>query len=145
MALDHNAIIKTVRSAVETYQDGGGMALPAADEVAWLNLRFDPPNDDSLWMSEHFTVINERRSSTGLLEFTGIIEYRLSVRAGRGTAFVNDAAAVLKGLYEPGTKLTVDSVSVEIYRAEQLAGRQLEEWYQVPVRLFLRSFANTTN
>jgi len=145
MPLDHNAILKSVRSGFKTYLDGGGTALPNEDATAWLNHRFDPPNNNSLWMSEHFTVISERRSANALLEFDGIVEYRLSVRSGRGTALVHAAAVVMKGLYEAGTTLTVDGVSVLIYRAEQLAGRQLEEWYKVPVRLFVRSFATTTN
>ncbi len=114
------------------------VGLPSANLLSWENRGFDPPSSTEVvpWLREEAVVIlNERRSTTGFIETTGVIIFWVMAPKGKGTEAAETLASSIASAFEPTLFLTDTSSDTTIV-VERCERQPLGVWEKDPVWCF---------
>lgn len=119
--------------------------MVATSKIEAENKSFTPPSDKTVWLSEMWRPLTERKVSTGMVEARGHAVYSVNIVTGEGTTEVETLAAAIAETFEPGTSIQHSGNNVAIDRSERGPGFvYMDLWYRVPVIVLWRTYAATS-
>ena len=141
MAFDEELMRRRVRAQLLT-----ASPLPAADNIAWQNVLFDPPpvEKGESWIRESFFPVNEVLAATQMVTVHWRCVYDVFVPVGFGTSLQEETTRGIVGVFYPGQWLQgpPNDCPLHVVRTERLPARKDPEtlaWYMQAVSILIRA------
>lgn len=122
--------------------------------IAYENRQFKTPEIKAgarklpLWIKERLSIFDETRSSQCFMESVGLIIWSVKTPEGRGTEQADALALKIAKVFQPGTHLVGDDITVLCEHTERRPFRPdpvHENWISKPVTVRWRVFTPLTS
>lgn len=130
-------ILHALNDRLAAYATANGL------DVAWENVKFDPPEGE-VWLRPTLLPVRSEPLTlgpNGLMDYPGIYQISVFGPSGKSTGAVYAHVDGVLGHFQRGTSMTEGSATVRIDRVYQGPAIAEDRWFHVPASIEFFCFA----